>query len=115
MSTAHSQDPGPGHCAFNVTVSQNFQTVFVSPGTVCFQCDFGNGVATDSTFVIDNSPVDSSEGTTVMGVLVIFDSEQGFETSSARIVRCESGGSVRNAITFLESELCCVMCTYMYV
>ena len=89
--------------------------MFVPPGTVCFQCDFGSGVATDSTFQIDNSPVGSGEGTTVMGVLVIFDSEQVFETSSQRTVRCESGGSARNAITFLESELHCVMCTYTHV
>ena len=89
--------------------------MFVPPGTVCFQCDFGSGVATDSTFQINNSPVSSGEGITVMGVLVIFNSEQVFETSSARTVRCERGGSAINAITFLESELHCVMCTYMYV
>ena len=44
----------------------------VPPGTVCFQCDFGGGVATDSVFQLNNLNVGGEVGSVESGVLAIF-------------------------------------------
>ena len=92
-----------------MTVSEDFQAVFVPPGTVCFQCDFGNGPATDTTFQIDSTAVaeGSGVGSTVNGVLVIYDAEREFETKASRDVKCSSGGvggKAFSAVTVLKSK-----------
>ena len=77
--------------------------MFVPPGTVCFQCDFGGGVATDSTFQINSAPVESDQGITVMGVLVIFSTEEVFAISFLPL-RCISGSDSHAPLIALESK-----------
>ena len=77
---------------------------------MCFQCDFGGGVAADSAFTVDNAAVDSSQGTTVMGVLVIFNTEQVLDTGSPLNLRCSSGEVSLNGLVFLRSK--CIIDVY---
>ena len=93
---------GTENCIETITITQG-GAVFVPPGTVCFQCDFGGGVATDSTFQIDSAPVDSSQGITVMGVLVIFSTEEVFAISFLPL-RCTSGSDSHAPLIVLESK-----------
>ena len=71
-------------------MSENLLTRFVPPGTVCIQCSVGGEVANDSIFQINGSDIDASTGRVVDGVLVVFDSESVFNTSSATDVQCMS-------------------------
>ena len=71
-------------------MSENLLTRHVPPGTVCIQCSVEGEVANDSTFQIDGSDIDASTGRVVDGVLVVFDTESVFDTSSATDVKCMS-------------------------
>ena len=63
--------------------------LYVPPGTVCIECSVGGEVAADAVFQIDSS-IDDSVGRVVDGVLVVFDTENVFTTSSATVVQCMS-------------------------
>ena len=65
-------------------------TRYVPPGTVCIQCSVGGEVANDAVFQIDGSDINGSIGRVVVGVLVVFDTESVFSTSSATYVQCMS-------------------------
>ena len=71
-------------------MSENLLTRYVRPGTVCIQCSVGGEVATDAVFQIDNTNIDASTGRVVDGVLVVFDTESVFGTSSSTDVQCMS-------------------------
>ena len=71
-------------------MSENLLTRYVHPETVCIQCSVGGEVANDSIFQIDGSDIDESTGRVVDGVLVVFDTESVFGTSSATDVQCMS-------------------------
>ena len=71
-------------------MSENLLTRYVPPGTVCIQCSVGDEVANDSIFQIAGSDIDASTGRVVDGVLVVFDTESVFGTSSATDVQCMS-------------------------
>ena len=96
---------GPDDCIETITITTNNGVAHVLPGIVCFQCDFGSGVATDSTFTINSGPVDRIVGNTVRGVLVIFETDEVFGTSSLP-VQCTSGDNTFTLITFLRSRCC---------
>ena len=63
--------------------------LYVPPGTVCIECSVGGEVAADAVFQIDSS-IDDSIRRVVDGVLVVFDTENVFTTSSATVVQCMS-------------------------
>ena len=71
-------------------MSENLLTRYVPPGTVCIQCSVGGEVANDSIFQIDGSDIDASTGRVVDGVLVVFNTESVFATSSSTDVQCMS-------------------------
>ena len=71
-------------------MSEYLLTSCVPPGIVCIQGSVGSEVANDAVFQIDGSDIDASIGTVVDGVLVMFDTESVFSTSSVNYVRCMS-------------------------
>ena len=89
FTTVRSQF-GPNDCVDTVSMSGNLLILYVPPGTVCIQCSVGGEVANDSIFQIDGSDIDASIGKVVDGVLVVFDTESVFTTSSATYVQCMS-------------------------
>jgi hypothetical protein len=64
--------------------------LYVPPGTVCIECSVGDEVAADAVFQIDNTDIKGRIGRVVDGVLVVFDTESVFSTSSATDVQCMS-------------------------
>ena len=68
----------------------------VPPGTVCIECSVGGEVANDTEFQTDNtyifhingSNIDERIGRVVDDVLVVFDTESVFTTSSATDMQC---------------------------
>ena len=97
---------GPEDCIENVTSysSVNLAVRYIPLGVVCFQCDFGSGVAMDSTFKLDGYLVDSSDGVISMGVLVIFNTTNVF-SSSLKVLTCASGENTITSYLFLTSTL----------
>ena len=81
---------GPNDCVDTVSMSENALIRYVRPGIVCIQCSVGGEVANDSKFQIDDSDIDASTGRVVDGVLVVFDTESVFGTSSSTDVQCMS-------------------------
>ena len=71
-------------------MSENLLIRYVRPGTVCIQCSVGSEVANDSMFQIYGSDIDASTGRIVDSVLVLFDTESVFGTSSSTDVQCMS-------------------------
>ena len=71
-------------------MSENLLTRRVPPGTVCIQCSVGGEVANDAIYHIDGSNIDASIGRVVDGVLVVFNTESVFATSSSTDVQCMS-------------------------
>ena len=93
-SPARSQ-LGPDDCVDNVTISMSEVILYVPPGTVCIECSVGGEIANDTEFQTNNtqingSNIDESIERVVDGVLVVFDTESVFSTSSATDVRCMS-------------------------
>ena len=101
-SPARSQ-LGPDDCVDNVTISMSEVILCVPPGTVCIECSVGGEVANDTEFQTDNTNIDKSIGRVVDGVLVVFDTESVFSTSSATVVQCMSVD--RNASHTVEMYL----------
>ena len=62
----------------------------IRPGTVCIKCIFGGEIAADTVYQIGDSKINRSIGRVVDGVLVVFDTESVFSTSSATDVQCMS-------------------------
>ena len=98
----HSQ-LGPDDCVDNVTISMSEVIISVPSGTVCVACNVGGEVAVDAVFQIDNTNINGSIGRVVDGVLVVFDTESVFSTSSATDMQC---GSVHYhaVVMYLESK-----------
>ena len=78
----------------------------ICPGTVCIKCLFGGEVAADAGYKIGDSKIDRSIGRVVDGVLVVYDSESVFTTSSATDVQCMSVdlNASHSAGMYLESK-----------
>ena len=76
------------------------------PGTVCIECSVGGEVAADAVFQIDSSNINGSIGRVVDGVLVVFDTETVFSTSSATDVQCRSVdlNGYHGVVMYLESK-----------
>jgi hypothetical protein len=62
---------------------------------------FNGLVATDGTFQIDNTNIDSSKGRVVNGVLVVFDTESVFNTVAAIDIQCTSAQGIHSGLVFL--------------
>ena len=73
-------------------------------GTVCVECVVDGVVDTaTTTFLIGNSPIPSSQGMLVGGVLVVDDTSMTFQASPAMTLQCVSGSeAVRQASVFLD-------------
>ena len=73
---------------------------------MCIECSVGGEVAADATFQIDNTNIDESIGRVVDGVLVVFDTESVFTTSSATDVQCTSVNlnAGYHVVIYLESK-----------
>ena len=87
-------------------MSENLLIRYVPPGTVCIQCSVGGEVANDAIFQIDVSSIDASTGRVVDGVLVVFDTESVFGTSSSTDVQCMSVNlnATHSVRMYLESK-----------
>ena len=81
--------------------------LYVPLGTVCIECSVGGEVANDRIFQIDNTNIDASIGRIVDGVLVVFDTESVFSTSSATDVQCMNVdfNHYHSVLMYLESKL----------
>ena len=77
--------------------------IYVPPGTVCIECVLDSVLATDAVFQIDNQNIDESVGIEDNGVLVVFDTENVF-SSSTRTIKCTSGGNMAQALVGLASK-----------
>ena len=105
-SSAVRSQLGPNDCVDTVSMSENLLIRYVPPGTVCIQCSVGGEVANDSMFQIYGSDIDASTGRVVDGVLVVFNTESVFGTSSATDVQCMSVDlNARHSVKiYLESK-----------
>jgi hypothetical protein len=77
--------------------------LYVPPGTVCIECSVGDEVAADAVFQIDNTDIKGRIGRVVDGVLVVFDTESVFTTSSTTDVQCTSLTVSHQVVMYLES------------
>ena len=95
---------------------RHLQTQYVLPGIVCFQCDTGSGVGTDSTFLLDQVPVDRIVGNIVQGVLVIFESDEVLGNTNHDF-SCSVDGATVSSFVLLRGVLCPrnYWCMLMYV
>ena len=91
-------------CSETITIT-DLQFRLVSPGTVCFQCDFGAGVATDSVFQLNNAAVGADVGTVQDGVLTVFTAENVFEATRPTTLSCttETSSTRLTTLIFLRS------------
>ena len=95
--------------------------IYVPPGTVCIECVFDSILATDAQFQIDHSNIDESVGIEDNGVLVVFDTENVFSSSSTRTIRCTSDGNMAQALmvlaskSLLSSSACVQECWYIQI
>ena len=88
---------GPDNCTVTEDITSE-SVVFVPPGsTVCFQCVLSGSVATDATFQINSGSVDSSDGSTEMGVLVIYNTDTVFLVQQPAAVGCTSTSEAESA------------------
>ena len=71
-------------------------TLNVPLGTVCIECIIDGAVATDATFTILNTPVPSDQG------VYMVDTDATFDAATITILRCNSGGQLRQASVLLE-------------
>ena len=78
----------------------------ILPGTVCIKCIFGGEVAAGAVYNVGDSKIDRITGRVVDGVLVVFDTEIAFTTSSATDVQCMSvDHNARHSVgMYLESK-----------
>ena len=95
MSSPARSQLGPDDCVDHVTISMSEVILCVPPGTVCIECSVGGEVANGTEFQTNNtqingSNIDENIGRVVDGVLVVFDTESVFTTSSATVVQCMS-------------------------
>ena len=81
---------GPDDCLDNEIISMSGVIFYIPPGRVCIECSVGGEVAADAMFHINGSNIDKSIGRVVDGVLVVFDTDNVFTTSSATVVQCMS-------------------------
>ena len=95
---------GPDDCVDNVTISMSEVILHVPPGTVCIECSVGDEVAADAVFQIDNTNINGRIGSVVDGVLVVFDTESVFTTSSTTDVQCTSLTVSHQVVMYLESK-----------
>ena len=107
----HSQDLGPEDCTANVSLSSASTTVEIPPGTVCVECIINGEVVDDAQFQLQGSNIDPSNGRTVDGVLVLFQTENVFATDTSCTLRCSnSSGSTQALVVFVSKsyKLFCV-------
>ena len=93
---------GQEGCIVNVPISSG--VIFVPPGTVCIECVLDSVLATDAEFQIDNQNIDESVGIEDNGVLVVFNTENVFSSSSTRTLKCTSDGNMAQALIILASK-----------
>ena len=71
---------------------------------MCIECVLDSVLATDADFQIDNQNIDESVGTEDNGVLVVFDTENVFSSSSTRTIKCTSDGNMAQVLVQLASK-----------
>ena len=99
----HSQ-LGPDDCNATLSLDRSDVILNVPPGTVCIQCVFNSVAATDATFQIDNTNIDSSKGRVVEGVLVVFDTASVFNTVNTVDIQCTSAQGIHSGAVYLRSK-----------
>ena len=105
LSTVPFQDLGPEDCTANVSLTTGASTIDILPGTVCVECIINGVVVDDAQFQIQGSNIDPSKGRTVDGVLVLFDTENVFDTNFYPTLRCfNSSGSTQTLVIFMSKS-----------
>ena len=105
FSIVHSQDLGPEDCTANVSLSTGASTIEIPPGTVCVECIINGELDTDAQFQLQGSTIDPSEGRTVDGVLVLFQTEDVFVSTMHPSLRCfSSSGSTIALVIFVSKS-----------
>ena len=103
-----SQDLGPEDCTANVSLSTGDATIEIPPGTVCVECIVNGEAVDDAQFQIQGSNIDPSKGTTVDGVLVLFQTENVFTPNVSPTLRCfsssDSSVSTQALVIFLSKS-----------
>ena len=100
----HSQDLGPDDCTVNVSLSTGATTIEVPPGTVCVQCIINGVPDTDAEYQLQGSSIDPSKGRTVDGVLVLFQTEDVFDTNVNPTLRCSGSLGTTQALVIFVSK-----------
>lgn len=92
----------------NISIATSPSTVFASPNdSVCFQCNFGNGVDPHATFQIDNADIQGDIGTVENGVLLIYSDANIFSTGNFITVSCRKKERTIQALVFLRGKDSC--------
>ena len=99
----HSQDLGPEDCTANVSLTTG--TIRIPTGTVCVECIINGELDTDAQFQLQGVNIDPSEGRTVDGILVLFDTENVFAPNVFPTLRCfSSSGSTQALVIFVSKS-----------
>ena len=116
----HAQSgSGQEGCVANVPISSG--VIYVPPGTVCIECVLDSVLATNAEFQIDSQNIDESVGIEDNGVLVVFDTENVFSSSSTRTIKCTRDGNMAQALvvlaskSLLSSSACVQECWYFQI
>ena len=88
-----------------MALSTGNNTIQIPPGTVCVECIINGELDTDAQFQIQGSNIDPSEGRTVDGVLVLFQTEDVFVSTMHPSLRCfSSSGSTIALVIFMSKS-----------
>ena len=79
--------------------------IVIPRGTVCVQCMINGVLDTDAQFVLQGLDIDPTNGLTVDGVLVLFQTENVFVPNINTILRCfSSSGSTQALVVFVSKS-----------
>ena len=87
-----------------MSLSSGAGTIEITPGTVCVECIVNGEVVDDAQFQLQGSNIDPSNGRTVDGVLVLFETEDVFVPNVNPILRCFSSSVSTQALVIFLSK-----------
>ena len=94
--------------AVKVSLSSGATTIDIPPGTVCVECIVNGEVVDDALYQIQGTYIDPSNGRTVDGVLVLFETEDVFVPNVSPTLRCfsssDSSVSTQALVVFVSKS-----------
>ena len=88
-----------------MSLSSGVGAIEIPPGTVCVECIVNGEIVHDAQFQLQDFNIDPSNGRTVDGVLVLFETENMFATNTTPTLRCSSSsGSTQALVEFVSKS-----------